>query len=146
MELYELTVHELMDKLANKETTITDITKSYVDRINDKEKDVEAFVTLTTDVAQEKAKAVQEKVEKGVAKSKYAGIPIGIKDNICTKGVKTTCASRLLENFVAPYDATVIDKINNEDMIMLGKLNMDEFAMGASTEYSYFKKTKIHGI
>ena len=142
MELYELTVHELMDKLENKEISISDITKSYVDRINDKEKDVEAFVTLTTDTAQELAKVVQEKVESGVAKSKYAGIPIGIKDNICTKGVKTTCASKMLENFVAPYDATVMNKINDENMIMLGKLNMDEFAMGASTEYSYFKKTK----
>ena len=142
MELYELTVHELMDKLENKEIAISDITKSYVDRINEKEKDVDAFVTLTTEEALSKAKEVEEKVKNGETKSKYTGIPIGIKDNICVKGVKTTCASKMLENFVAPYDATVINKINDENMIMLGKLNMDEFAMGASTEYSYFKKTK----
>lgn len=142
MELYELTAHELMDKLKNKEITATDITKSYVDRINDKEKDVEAFVTTTTDEALEKAKEIQAKLDNGEINSIYAGIPIGIKDNICTKGVKTTCASKMLENFVAPYDATVMNKINDENMIMLGKLNMDEFAMGASTEYSYFKKTK----
>ena len=142
MELYELTAHELMDKLAKKEVTITDITKSYIDRIKDKDKDVEAFITVTEEQALAKAKDVQERVEKGEVNSKYAGIPIGIKDNICTKGVKTTCASRMLENFVSPYDATVMNKINDENMIMLGKLNMDEFAMGASTEYSYFKKTK----
>ena len=142
MELYEYTVHELMDKLQKKEISITDITKAYVERINEKEKDVEAFVTTLTDEAIAKSQDVEKKVEKGEQTSRFAGIPIGIKDNMCTKGIKTTCSSKMLENFVAPYDATVIEKLDAEGIISLGKLNMDEFAMGASTEYSAFKKTK----
>ncbi len=136
MELYELTVHELLEKLDNNEISLEDITKSYVDRINDKEKDVQAFVTISDEEALEKVKTIKER------NTKFAGIPIGIKDNMCIKGSKTTCSSKMLENFVAPYNATVIEKLNQENMIYLGKLNMDEFAMGASTEYSAFKKTR----
>ncbi len=141
MNITNLTVHELMDKLANKELTSEEITKAYVERINEKEKDVNAFVTTLCDEALEKAKEIDAKREKGEATSKLAGIPVGIKDNICTKGIKTTCSSRMLEDFISPYNATVTEKLLSEDLIDLGKLNMDEFAMGASTEYSYFKKT-----
>ena len=136
MELYELTVHELIDKLNKNEITSEEIVKSYAERIEDKEKDVQAFVTVTTDKALEEAKNVDR------TKSKLSGIPIGIKDNMCTKGVKTTCSSKMLENFISPYNATVVEKLRDEGMISLGKLNMDEFAMGASTEYSAFKKTR----
>ena len=141
MELYELTVHELRDKLAKKEITSEDITKSYIKRIEEKEPEVKAFVNTTTENAIEIAKEIDKKRAEGENISELAGIPIGIKDNICTKGVKTTCSSKMLENFVSPYDATVMEKVKDEDLIMLGKCNMDEFAMGASTEYSYFKKT-----
>ena len=141
MNITDLTVHELKEKLENKELTITEINKAYVDRIVEKESEVKAFVTTLTDTALEKAKEVEEKVRSGEIKSELAGIPIGIKDNICTKGVKTTCSSKMLENFVAPYDATVTEKLNEQNLINLGKLNMDEFAMGAATEYSAFKKT-----
>ena len=142
MNITELTVHELQEKIKNKEIAITDITKAYTKEINEKEKDIGAFITTLTDEAIKKSEEIQAKIETGEITGELAGIPIGIKDNICTKGIKTTCASKMLENFVSPYNATVMEKINNENMINLGKLNMDEFAMGGSTEYSYFKKTK----
>ena len=141
MDITNLTVHELKEKLDKKETTISEINKAYVERIKEKEPEVNAFVTVLAEDALKKAQEVEKKVNNGEIKTPLAGIPIGIKDNICTKGVITTCSSKMLENFTAPYDATVMEKINSENLITLGKLNMDEFAMGASTEYSAFKKT-----
>ena len=142
MDITELTVHELQEKLSKKEITSTQIVEAYQKRIEEKESDVQAFVTTLSNEAIEEAKEIDEKIAKNEISGNFAGIPIGIKDNMCTKGIKTTCSSKMLENFVAPYDATVIEKLKDENMIIMGKLNMDEFAMGGSTEYSYFKKTK----
>ena len=142
MDITGLTVHELREKLKNKELTVTEITQAYIDRMNEKEKDVQAFITELKEEGLKQAKEIQERIDNGEKVGELAGIPIGIKDIICTKGVRTTCASKMLENFISPYDATVMEKINAEEMIDLGKLNMDEFAMGGSTEYSYFKKTR----
>ena len=139
-DLTKLTVHELADKLKNNEITSSEIVQAYSKNIEGKEKDINAFVTITTEQAVEQAKKIDtSNVDR--EKHKYAGIPIGIKDNICVKGTKTTCSSKMLENFVAPYDATVINNINDENIPILGKLNMDEFAMGSSTEHSAFKIT-----
>ncbi len=141
MDITDLTVHELMKKMSNKELSSEEVIKAYIDRIDEKEKDVKAFVTTLCDEALNTAREIDKKKNNGEKLSNLAGIPIGIKDNICTKGIKTTCSSKMLEDFISPYDATVVEKLNNENLIDLGKLNMDEFAMGASTEYSYFKKT-----
>ena len=119
MNITDLTVHELKEKLKNKELTITEITKAYLDRINEKEEDVQAFITILADEALKQAKETEEKVNSGEITTEYAGIPIGIKDNMCTKGVKTTCASKILENFIAPYNATVVENLNKENMINL---------------------------
>jgi len=141
MELYEYTVHELTEKLESGEITSEELVKSYFDRIKEKDGQVKAYVSTLEESAIKKAKEVDSKRKAGEKLGKFAGIPIGIKDNMNIKNTKTTCSSKMLENYVSPYDATVIEKLNEEDMIYLGKLNMDEFAMGGSTEYSAFFKT-----
>lgn len=139
-DITRLTVHELVEKLNKNELSSEKIVKAYKARIEDKEKDVKAFITTTLDEAEKEAVKADEERKSG-AKSSFAGVPIGIKDNLCTNGVKTTCASKMLENFVAPYDATVVEKLKEQDIISLGKLNMDEFAMGSSTENSAMQIT-----
>ncbi len=142
MKICELTVHEIKNKLAKGEISLKDILNSYIEQINEKEKDIDSFVSLQTNEAQSIINQIEEKIYKGETIGEYEGIPIAIKDNICTKGVQTTCSSKMLENFIAPYNASVVDKLEKEGIINIGKLNMDEFAMGISTETSYFKITK----
>lgn len=135
-------IKELVNKIQNQEVSCVDVVTSYIKSINEKEDLINAFLLLQTDKALEKAKELDERIKKGEKVGRLAGIPIAIKDNMCTRGVATTCASKMLEDFVPPYDATVIKKLEEEDAILIGKTNLDEFAMGSSTENSAFKITK----
>ena len=140
--LFKKTAHELSGMLKAKEISSEELTRSVLSRIDAVEGEIGAFVTVCADEAIARAKAVDEKIKKGEALPPLAGIPGAIKDNINIKGVRTTCSSRMLENFIAPYDATVIEKLDQNSAVYIGKSNMDEFAMGSTTETSYYKKTR----
>ena len=142
MSLYDLTLNEVAGKIKNKEVTIKEVLDDIYSRIEDVEPKVDAYITLTKDLAYKRAEELQERLNNGEDIGVLGGVPIAIKDNICTNGVKTTCASKMLENFTPIYDATVVKKLEEAGAIIVGKTNMDEFAMGSSTETSYFKKTK----
>ena len=142
MDLTKLTAHELRNKIMKKEVSSREIVESHFNRIEEVEGDINAFITLMKEEALRDAEVIDNKISNGEKVGSLAGIPIGVKDNIVTKGVKTTCGSKMLENFVPPYNATVVDNLKREGAIIVGKTNMDEFAMGSSTETSYFKKTR----
>lgn len=141
MELFERNAYELSDMLKNKEISSVELTKSVFDRIKSVENKVNSYVTLNEENALETAAEIDKKRANQESLSDLAGIPMGIKDNISTKGLKTTCSSKMLNNYVPPFNATVINKLNDAGAVITGKLNMDEFAMGSSTETSYFKPT-----
>lgn len=140
MDGKQLTISEAHKLLKDKQISSVELTKSCLDRIEKLEPQVKAIVTLTGDLALEQAKKADEMIASGDCKP-LTGVPAMIKDVICTKGVKTTCCSKMLENFVPPYNATVMEKLNANGMVMVGKANMDEFAMGSSTENSAFFTT-----
>ncbi len=142
MNITELTVRQLAQALERKEISAREAAQSYLNAIAEKDGQVGAYLTVTEELALRQADAVDQKRAAGETLPALAGVPCGIKDNICTKGTTTTCASKMLEHFVPPYDAAVMEKLQNQQTVMLGKLNMDEFAMGSSTENSYFKTTR----
>jgi len=142
VELYELSAHELHELIRNKKVSVKEVTEAILNRINTVEPVIDSYITITGEQALKKAEEVQKKLDDGGQVPLLAGIPMALKDNLCTEGIKTTCASKMLENFIPPYSATAVKKLEEEDTILLGKLNMDEFAMGSTTENSRFKKTK----
>jgi aspartyl-tRNA(Asn)/glutamyl-tRNA(Gln) amidotransferase subunit A len=141
LDLFELTIYEAYELLRKREISSVDLTKAVLKRIDEVEEKTRTFVTTTEELALKQAQEADERIKNGNSAS-LTGIPAMIKDNICTKGVRTTCSSKMLENFVPPYDATVIEKLNQAGMVMVGKGNLDEFAMGSSTENSAFFPTK----
>lgn len=141
MELYKSTVHELHEQLVQKKISAVELTKSVYDRIDEVDDKVKAYLSLNKDNALAQAAKVDAKIAAGEAIKPLAGIPGAIKDNICIKGLKTTCSSKILANYEAIYDAHVIENLKADETIFLGKTNMDEFAMGSTTETSYFQTT-----
>ena len=135
------TIHEYAELLKQRKLSSVELTKQYLARIEKADAQIGSYITVCPDDALAAAGKADECIARGEA-TLLTGIPVGIKDNICTEGITTTCASKMLYNFVPPYDATVTKRLKNEGAVILGKLNMDEFAMGSSTESSYFKKTK----
>jgi len=142
VKLHELTAHELSERLASGEVSAVEVTEAHFERIGEVEGEVDAFLTLTRDEALEQARQVDDLRAGGEKPGPLAGVPIAIKDVLCTRGIPTTCASRILEGFRPPYDATVVRRCRDAGMPMVGKTNMDEFAMGSSTENSAYKVTR----
>lgn len=140
MDITALKIRDARKMLDGREISAPELAKAYLDRIAETDGKIKSYITVTADSAMKMAEKAQKKIDSGEAGS-LCGIPLAIKDNICTDGVKTTCASKMLENFVPPYNATVMEKLEKEDIVMLGKASMDEFAMGGSTQTSAFAKT-----
>ncbi|MBS7298193.1 MAG: Asp-tRNA(Asn)/Glu-tRNA(Gln) amidotransferase subunit GatA [Eubacteriales bacterium] len=142
LDLIKRSVSEHIESLKKGEYSSRELTDAYIAQIKNTDSEIGAYITTDFETALKKAEEVDRKRQRGERIEPLAGIPCAIKDNICTKGVKTTCASKMLENYIPPYDACVIEELKKADVVILGKLNMDEFAMGSTTENSAFKTTK----
>lgn len=141
MELHQLTIHELQEKIKEGKTSAVKITESVFQRIDAVEERVHSYIRLMKEEALDAASQSDKEIKNGNIKP-LTGIPIALKDIVCTKGIATTCGSHILHNFVPPYDATVVEKLRDAGAVFVGKANMDEFAMGSSTETSYFGPTR----
>lgn len=141
MDITQLKIHELRKMLDEKEISSVELTNEYLKKIDCFDEKIQSFITVTKDSALESAKKAQSLIDNKKA-DPLCGIPMAIKDNICTENIKTTCSSKILENFIPSYDATVINKLKNENFVLIGKVSLDEFAMGGSTQTSAFAKTK----
>lgn len=137
-----MSVCEISAGVAGGKYSASEITEMYIEKIKSMDDRIGAFLTVCEESAVAQAKALDEKIRSGKKPGRLAGVPVAVKDNICTDGIRTTCASRMLENFIPPYNATVVEKLLSEDAVIVGKTNMDEFAMGSSTENSAFRITK----
>jgi aspartyl-tRNA(Asn)/glutamyl-tRNA(Gln) amidotransferase subunit A len=142
MELYQKTIHEIAADLKAKKVSSVELTKATMAHLKAVEPKVQSFITVTEEIALAQAAEADKRLASGNNLTPLTGVPLGIKDLLCTKGVQTTCASKMLEGFKPPYNATVVERLNAAGAIMVGKTNMDEFAMGSSTETSYYQKTK----
>jgi aspartyl-tRNA(Asn)/glutamyl-tRNA(Gln) amidotransferase subunit A len=140
LKLHELTIHQAHQLLKNREVSSLELTRAVLEHIEKTEDKVHAFVSVTADQALIQAAQADERIMSDDS-TPLTGVPVTIKDNMCTRGVTTTCSSKMLENFIPPYDATVVERLNQEGMVMVGKGNMDEFAMGSSNEHSAFYPT-----
>lgn len=141
MDVTSKNISQLRSMLDNKEISATELADAFISRIKKYDSKLQSFITVTEEKALKDAENAQKVINSGNA-SGLCGIPLAVKDNICTDGIRTTCSSKILENFIPPYNATVIEKLNSENAVMLGKVSMDEFAMGGSTQTSAFAKTK----
>ena len=141
MDISRLKAREIRKKLMSKEISSVEIVKAYLDRIEKMDGDINAFISLN-DHALKEAEAIDKKIKNGQEIGSLGGLPIAIKDNIVTKNLRTTCGSKMLENFIPPYDAHVVTRIKEQGGIIIGKTNLDEFSMGSSTESSYFGPTR----
>jgi aspartyl-tRNA(Asn)/glutamyl-tRNA(Gln) amidotransferase subunit A len=140
--LTDLTAAQLLAELTARRVTSLEVTQAFVDRIESLDAKVGAFLRFQASAALEQARRIDERRAAGEPLGKLAGLPVAVKDLLCSRGEKTTCASRILENFVAPYDATAVAKLKAADAVLIGRTNLDEFAMGGSTENSAFQKTR----
>ena len=142
MDVTSLTAVELGKKIRERELSVTDAVNAYFEQIERVEGDVHSFVTLDREGALKRAEEVQKQIDEGTLTGPLAGVPVAVKDNLCTKGRLTTCSSKILENFKPTFSAEAVCNLEKAGAVLIGKTNMDEFAMGSTTETSYFGVTR----